>query len=226
MHELRTGHRNRIEEIETDLIGIGTEPKFAIGQRALLVRTPEGNLLWDCVSLLDEETIEKIQDLGGVRAIVISHPHFYSSMMEWANAFGAEVLLHEADREHIMRADGSLRHWSGDRRKVFGELTMIRGGGHFEGGTVLHWPAGAEGRGALLTGDIIQVVPDRRWVSFMYSYPNLIPLPAGKVEEIVNSVEPFEFDRIYGAWWERIVQVDAKEAVRRSRDRYIRHLRG
>lgn len=224
-NELRTEHRNRIEEVETDLIGIGTEPKFAIGQRALLVRTPEGNLLWDCVSLLDEETIENIQELGGVRAIAISHPHFYSSMVEWANAFDAEVLLHEDDREHVMRPDDSLSYWRDDSRKVFGGLTLIRGGGHFEGGTMLHWPEGAEGRGALLTGDIIQVVPDRRWVSFMYSYPNLIPLSAGKVEEIVSSVEPFEFDRIYGAWWERIVQVDAKGAIRRSRDRYLRHLR-
>ena len=44
---------------------------------------------------------------------------------------------------------------------------------------MLHWPAGANGKGALLTGDIIQVVQDRRYVSFMRSYPNLIPLGAG-----------------------------------------------
>ena len=47
---------------------------------------------------------------------------------------------------------------------------------------MLHWAGGADGRGALLSGDIVQVVPDRRYVSFMYSYPNLIPLPAAAVE--------------------------------------------
>jgi hypothetical protein len=79
-------------------------------------------------------------------------------------------------------------------------------------------------RGALLSGDIIQVVSDRRWVSFMYSYPNVIPLSPAKVRGIVASVEPFEFERVYGAWWERVVRSDGKAAVRRSAERYIRHL--
>ncbi|MCA1554815.1 MAG: MBL fold metallo-hydrolase, partial [Chloroflexi bacterium] len=104
-------------------------------------------------------------------------------------------------------------------------LTIVRCGGHFEGACVLHWAAGAEGRGALLSGDTIQVVSDRNWVSFMYSYPNLIPLNAQSVERIVQSVEPFAFERIYGAWWGRIVHADAKAAVRRSAERYVRHIR-
>jgi hypothetical protein len=103
-------------------------------------------------------------------------------------------------------------------------MTLIRGGGHFEGGTVLHWPAGADGRGALFTGDILQVVSDRRYVSFMYSYPNLIPLPAREVRRIVAAVEPYAFDRIYGAWWNKVVVADAKTAVARSAERYIQAL--
>jgi hypothetical protein len=103
---------------------------------------------------------------------------------------------------------------------------LIRCGGHFAGGTVLHWPAGAGGKGVLLTGDIIQVVPDRN-VSFMYSYPNLIPLPARQVQQIMAAVEPFAFDRIYGAWWGRsTIPADAKATLRRSADRYIRWLEG
>ena len=49
--------KNVMREQELNLIGIGTEPKFGIGQRALLVRAPEGNILWDCVSFLAEPTI-------------------------------------------------------------------------------------------------------------------------------------------------------------------------
>jgi hypothetical protein len=82
-----------------------------------------------------------------------------------------------------------------------------------------------DGKGAILSGDIIQVVQDRRWVSFMYSYPNLIPLPASKVHGIVDSVEPFRFDRIYGAWWGKTVFTDAKAAVKRSAERYVRAIR-
>jgi hypothetical protein len=221
---LRQGHRNRVEELEPGLVGIGSEPDFAIAQRALLVWTGGGNLLWDCISLLDEETVAAVNRLGGIQAIAISHPHFYSSMIEWARAFDARVLLHRADGEHVMRPDPAIEFWEGDTRELFGGLTLIRGGGHFDGGTMLHWPAGSGGRGALLSGDIIQVVSDRRWVSFMYSYPNLIPLSPSKVREVVAAVEPFEFERVYGAWWERVVQSDGKAAVRRSAERYIQHL--
>ena len=81
---------------------------------------------------------------------------------------------------------------------------------------------GADGRGALLAGDIVQVVQDRRFVSFMYSYPNLIPLPGPTVRRIVAKLEPYAFDRIYGAWWGRVVRADAHDAVRRSAERYLR----
>ena len=147
-------------------------------------------------------------------------------MVEWSRAFDAPIYLHAADREHVMRPDAAIDFWEGETKPLFGDVTLIRGGGHFAGGTVAHWPQGAEGRGALLTGDIIQVVSDRRFVSFMRSYPNLIPLPASAVNHIVEAVEPFTFDRIYGAWWDTIVATDAKQAVHKSAARYIAAIRG
>jgi hypothetical protein len=69
-------------------------------------------------------------------------------------------------------------------------------------------------------------VQDRRYVSFMYSYPNLIPLPAGTVRRIADAVAPYAFDRLYGAWWGRVVQEDAQAAVARSAARYIAALGG
>lgn len=221
LDELRREHTNRVEEVEPGLVGIGTTPTYAIGQRALLVQTPEGNLLWDCITLLDEATVAAVRALGGVRAIAISHPHYYSSMVEWAQALDAEVLLHADDAAHVMRPDERVRFWEGETRSLFGGLTLVRCGGHYAGGQVLHWPAGAEGRGALLTGDIIMVAQDRRFVSFMYSYPNMIPLPARAVRRVAGAVAPYAFDRIYGAWWERVVDSGAKAAVERSAARYI-----
>jgi hypothetical protein len=100
-------------------------------------------------------------------------------------------------------------------------MTLVHCGGHFEGGTVLHWPGGTGGRGALLTGDVVQVVLDRRYVSFMRSYPNLIPLSAGAVAKIIASIEPFAFEQIYGAWWQRNVLSDGKVALIRSAERYL-----
>jgi len=74
----------------------------------------------------------------------------------------------------------------------------------------------------LLSGDIVQVIPDRSHVSFMWSYPNLIPLDAAAIRRIVDALEPFEFDRIVGAWWGRVVPEDAKARTRRSAERYVR----
>jgi len=218
LEELRADHRADIREEEPGLVGIGCEPGFAIGQRALLVQAPSGNVLWDCISLVDDEIGSRVEALGGIAAIAISHPHYYSSMVEWGKAFDAPVLLHAADREWVMRPDDAIELWEGETRELGPGLTLVRCGGHFAGGTVLHWAAG----NALLSGDIVQVVQDRRWVSFMYSYPNLIPLPASEIRRIVAALEPYDFDRIYGAWWGRVVAEDGKAAVTRSAERYLR----
>jgi len=221
LEQLQASHHNEFRRHEANLVGIGTAPAFAIGQRALLVLSPEGNVLWDCVSLLDEFTELTVRALGGVSAIAISHPHYYSSLAEWSDTFGAPVYLHSADREWVMRNSSSIVHWDGEQFNLHGGMTLVRSGGHFEGGTVLHVPFLAGGRGALLTGDIIQVIPDRNFVAFMYSYPNLIPLPARTVTRVAAAADPFEFDRIYGAWWDRVIPTGAKAIVARSAERYV-----
>ncbi len=218
------GHRNRIEEIEPGLWGIGTEPHFAIGQRSLLVCTPAGNLLWDAISYLDDETVATVEGLGGIAAISASHPHFYGSIVEWSRAFGgAPVYLPAADREWVVRPDPVVEFY-GDRLEPIAGLTLVRCGGHFEGSAVAHWPDGAEGRGVLLVGDTIQVVPDRRYVSFMRSYPNLIPLDGTTIRGIVAAVAPLPYDRIYGGWWGRNVAVGAPAAVAESARRYLERI--
>ena len=226
LESLQADHHNVFKTEEPDLTGIGTHPDFAIGQRALLVQTPEGNVLWDCITLLDEPTLAMVESLGGIDAIAISHPHYYSAMVAWSQAFDAPIYLHADDAQWVMRPHPSIVCWEGETHPLWEGVTLIRCGGHFTGGQVLHWAAGAGGRGALLTGDILSVVSDRRYVSFMYSYPNLIPLPARTVRKIVAAVAPYAFDRIYGAWWNRVVAQDAKAAVTRSAERYIRAIEG
>jgi hypothetical protein len=230
--ELRQSHDATIRVLERDgtgeplLVGIGSTPGFAIAQRALLVRGPRGNVLWDCIPLLDATVRLAVKSLGGIDLIAISHPHYYSTMVDWAHAFGARILLHEADREWVMRPDPVVEFWSGDEQPLPQGRTLLRGGGHFTGGTVLHWREGAGGRGALLTGDIVSVLPDARLVSFMYSYPMLLPLPEAEVRRLLAVIEPLPFDRIYGAWWDRVVPTGAKAGVAESGRRYLDALAG
>jgi hypothetical protein len=216
LEELGRGHRCEVRD-DAGYLGIGIEPSVAIGQRMLLAETPEGNVLWDMIPLVDDAAVAAVQARGDVRAIAISHPHYYSGMVEWSDALGGvPILLHEADREWIMRPDPKVELWSGDVRELFGGLTLLRLGGHYPGGTALHDAATS----TLLSGDIVMVIPDRRFVSFMWSYPNLIPLPAGEVQRIAAALEPWSFERILGAWWGRLVPREGSEVVRRSAERY------
>lgn len=218
------GFRNVIREHELHLTGIGTEPSFAIGQRPLLVQSKEGNILWDCMGYFGDEARAALEQRGGIKAIAISHPHLYGSMVEWAEHFDARIYLHEADREWVMRPSERITFWSGDILPLTSETLLLRLGGHFPGSTVLHWKSGANGRGCLLTGDTIMVAADRRQVSFMYSYPNMIPLPASEISRIRDTIMPYDFERLYGGWFESIVVEDAKSVVLRSADRYLRAL--
>ena len=221
------GRRNEFEDVEPDLTTINTRPSFAIGQQGHLIRTPVGNLLWESVSLCDDETVAGIRERGGLAGIAISHPHFYSAMVDFSHAFGGvPIWLHAADRAWVMRPDPAIRFWDGETVDPLpgSGLTLIRVGGHFPGSTALLWPAGAGGRGALFSGDMPQVASDRRWVSFLYSYPNMIPVSAGEVRRIADVLDGFRFDRIYGSWSNRIVDHDGGGAVARSAERYARHV--
>lgn len=210
-------HYSVVDE-EPGVTSFAIVPKFGIGQRAFLIETSEGNLLWDCISLLNDEKAALIESRGGLRGIAISHPHYYTTMVDWSERFGGvPVYVHELDREWVMRPANSIRYWGGEQRSLFGGMRLVRCGGHFAGACVLHGSSGV-----LWTGDTIQVCPDRRSVSFMYSYPNYIPLNAAQVTRIVAAVEPLAFDRIYGAFPQMTIQRNGKQVVQESAARYLR----
>jgi glyoxylase-like metal-dependent hydrolase (beta-lactamase superfamily II) len=227
MNELqKAGLGNSLAVMERDLYEIVTKPSFAIGQRAFLIRTKAGNVLWDCLSYLDQKTIRAVRRLGGIRSIAMSHPHYYSSMVDWSEAFDdAPIYISERDREWVSRGSRNIRFWAGGKLDLFAGLQLARLGGHFGGSCVLFWPAGSEGAGVILSGDTIAVAADRRWVSFMYSYPNLIPLSARRVGRIAREVASYRFDRIYAAFEGEEIKTGARLAVTRSAERYISHLR-
>jgi hypothetical protein len=228
LNELRAeGRQNEIRELEAGLVQIATRPPLAIGQRALLARTRHGNVLWDCVSYLDDATLAAVRQLGGLQAIALSHPHFYASSATWSQRFAdCPVYIHSADSKWVQYPSPGLVLWAGTSREILPGVTLLNVGGHFDGSTVLHWADGAEGRGLLLSGDSLTVVMDRRYVSFMYSYPNLIPLPAATVRRIAAIVRPYRFERIYGAWDGRVVTAGGPDCVERSAERYLRFLEG
>ncbi|KAL4803613.1 beta-lactamase-like protein [Aspergillus unguis] len=234
------------------LVSIHTEPRFAIGQRAYLCRTsaPTGggdtfNVLWDCIAYIDEDTVNEIKRLGGIQAIVISHPHYYTTHLVWAEIFGCPVYLSAEDEEWVVLRD-SHGGFSGNRQVLFtekeltfgpemsgsgaseGDLVAIKTGGHFPGSTVLWWRS----LKTLLIADTIAVVPSARyWVgrpagtasfTFMWSYPNMIPLTADDVHEIWNAVKHTDFEITRGAFIGMDTNVDSKKRFLDSAQIFVR----
>lgn len=219
------GHRSDIHEVEPNLLGIGAAPQVGIGQRALLVRSPEGNLLWDPSGFVDDAAVRRVADAGGLRAVSASHPHFYGAAVEWSHAFDAEILLPEADVGWLPRPDPAVRTWSGSLAVLPG-VTLVQCGGHFPGSAVVHWTEGAGGAGALLAGDTVFVTPGEDRITFVWSAPNRLPLPERDVRGVLDAVAPYPYDRIYSGWWSPTLHSDAKRVVEDSAERYIQFLRG
>lgn len=221
-HEaLAARYKLRVEE-DNGLLGIGLAPDFAIPQRALLLPTDAGNLLWECVSLVTDEAVAALKARGGVDQIVISHPHFYSSMVEWSEALGGvPILLHEADREWVRRPSSRIRFWSGDAHRLSDAVTLIRCGGHFPGSAAIHWKDGPRPGGALFPGDAVQVVMDRRHVTFMYSYPNYMPMKSSDVKAMRSRLAGYGFEDVFGYTWGRNIIGGGREAVDDSFDRWL-----
>lgn len=225
LDELRhEGARIELTELEPGLWGLHATPQVDIGQTALLATTPRGNLLWDVPGMIDDESIARVRELGGIAAIATSHPHMFGTQLEWSAAFDdAAVFVAAPDAGWLRRTGPAIRTWD-DRVEPVPGLPVIRVGGHFPGSAVALW-RGADGRGVLLAGDSIMATPAPGWVSFLRSYPNMLPLSASVVRRVADRVAELDYDRLYSNF-ANTVDADAAAAVQRSADRYIAYLEG
>lgn len=219
-------YRLRIED-DCGLLGIGMPQGFAIAQRALLLPTDAGNILWECVSMVTDEAVAELKARGGVTKIVISHPHFYASMVDWSNALGGvPILLHAADRLWIQRQAPQIEFWDGDTCRLSDQVALLRVGGHFPGSTALHWKDGLRAGGALFPGDALQVAYDRRHVSFMHSYPNFVPMKTSDILAMRKRLAGCDFADVFGFTWGLNILGGGRAAVDASFDRFLAAVNG
>ncbi len=219
------GQRLEVAPLEPDAWSVVTRPVVGIGQHAVLVRTPHGSVLWDPPGYVDDEAVAEVLARGPVVAVAASHPHMFGVQVEWAERLGrVPVLVAEADASWLGRRSELVVPWATTHPVVPG-FTLHQVGGHFAGSAVAHWPAGAGGRGVLLTGDTVFPNPDRRSIGFMRSYPNKIPLSAAVALRIADRLEQLEFDRIYGNFG-NVTPRDARAVLRVSAERHAAWARG
>ncbi|CAK4034106.1 Hypothetical predicted protein [Lecanosticta acicola] len=201
-------HRNTFHQdpVEARMWSITTTPKFAIGQRCILLQTPAGNILWDCIAYLDQETYEFIRSRGGLKAIVISHPHYYTTHLDWARTFACPVLLAEEDAGWVSRRDfeGRRKLLGGVEEEVLEGVKAVKVGGHFPGSLVLWWDR------KLFIADSLVTVPSALYhvdrppgttsFAFMWSIPNMIPLPPKELYKMWQALKPLDFASTHGAF--------------------------
>lgn len=216
---------------------IYTTPKVGIGQRCALIKTPAGNILWDCITFLDTPTVHKILEMGGIQAIVISHPHYYSTHLLWARTFDCKVYLADEDKQWLAQRDDARQIFLGpdetemdipsihetcmtDDKDVIipSGAKALKLGGHFPGSMVLLFD------GRLLIADTLVTTPSGlgSWETdatgtarthsylgrpsgmnsfvFMWSIPNMIPLPPNEIANMWRILERYQFRSTHGAF--------------------------
>lgn len=219
LDELQRNYKVAIKQLNDSLYEIQSTPVFAIGQRALLLITASGNILWDCIALLDEATIAFIKSKGGLKAIALSHPHYYTTMNEWAEIFNCDIYIHENDQEWIFNKGRHVMLWKGVEKELWQEIKLINVGGHFPGSAILQVPFLSE-KGAILCGDTFYVSPSKKHAAVMYSYPNRIPLPHSEVTRIRELLKLLNFDSLYGFYDYQNIYNNAKTLIDKSLERY------
>jgi len=209
---------------------ISTEPKFGIGQRCLLLETDHGNVLWDLIAFLDDETIDFIKGKGGLKAIVISHPHYYTTHLHWAETFDCPVYFAIEDEEWACQPDDEGRRQlirEGSEEIVPG-VVAVKLGGHFPGSLVLIWDLKLFNADTFLTVPVsassstswsdvangwqsalyhVDRPPGTTSYAFMWSIPNMIPLPPSEMYKMWQALKPFDFGSTHGAF----VGVDVRD---------------
>jgi hypothetical protein len=213
-------HSVKLNRLQDRLYEMEINPMFAIGQRALLILSEQGNVLWDCIPLLDELTTAFIRSKGGLKAICFSHPHFYSNMNDWAESFDCPIYIHKNDAEHIMIRGERVQLWEGDELALWDGMKIMLIGGHFAGSSILRVPFLSE-KGTIICGDSLFLSPSKKHFSVVYSSPNRIPLPLAEMRRIKKRFDAISFDSFYGYIKTQNLKEGVKDIFERSMNRYF-----
>lgn len=217
--QLADGHSIKVKAHSEHLHELSITPRFAIGQRAFFIQTPAGNVLWDCLPLLTEPVVDFIRQRGGLQAIAISHPHYYSLMQEWSKAFQCPIYIHAADRQWVMDKSENIVFWNEKRLPIQEDIELIHTGGHFPGSAILRasLPSLAA---TIFVGDTLYLSLDKRHLSAMHSYPNFIPLRTTETLRVLSEINTLDFEALFGAFAHQNIYHNAKNILEDSLAKY------
>ncbi|KAM0306226.1 hypothetical protein ACHAPM_000787 [Fusarium culmorum] len=203
LEKLQANHRNEFKQDEHDgrIWSIFSKPQIAIGQRAVFIKTEHGNVLWDCISLSDDETIQFVNSHG-------------------AKKFDCPVYLVAEDQEWLNREDTEHRRvfFDGETQDILPGVTMVKLGGHFPGSSVLHWNNNISGLNRAHHNENHQIF------LFHYAFPNFIPLGPTAMRLMWKRLRPWDFTSVYSLFFTTTVhESSVKEIILESMKRQAMH---
>jgi glyoxylase-like metal-dependent hydrolase (beta-lactamase superfamily II) len=216
---LKKDYQTEINKIKGRLYSIKTTPDFALANRAFIVQSASGNILWDSIPYIDNDAVDFINSIGGLQAIAFSHPHYYSTMNEWATLFDCPIYIHEKDSEWIMYPSQKIKLWNGDNLPLWDGISIKHTGGHFAGSCILQIPS-LSPKGVILSGDSLYISRSKKNVAVMYSYPNQILLSKNEFEAFDQKTKGLLFDTMYGAFDNQNLEGNAMTIFSASMQRY------
>lgn len=154
-------------ELTPGVLAMGNNSRSSFGAHSYLVPRADGNLLVDSPRFLGS-LAERVDELGGIAHVLLSHRDDVADADRWADRYGARVWIHEADAAAAPFATDVV-HGS-DAVTVAPGVVLVPIPGHTRGSVAVHvddrW---------LFTGDSLHwnvrrqqldVFPDQTWHSW------------------------------------------------------------
>ena len=130
-----------------EVLYCGWASKRSFGACSWLIRRPEGNVMVD-VPRWSAPLARRIEALGGLNMILLTHRDDVADHGRWARAFGAERWIHAADADAAPEAEHQLE---GDGPRLIATgLRLIPTPGHTQGSMCVQL---GEQRSVLFSGD-------------------------------------------------------------------------
>jgi glyoxylase-like metal-dependent hydrolase (beta-lactamase superfamily II)/ferredoxin len=102
-HDLAAAARAFPVPVDADVLHCGFHAESSFGAASWLITRPDGNVLVDSPRFVPT-LVKRLEELGGVKRMFLTHRDDVADHAKFAEHFGCERILHEADQDDDTRA--------------------------------------------------------------------------------------------------------------------------
>ena len=192
---VRADHRMDIIQLEEDVWRLHVHPVLGIRHYAWFIERPGGNVLMDMQPLLTDDLEAWIASRGGLKTIILSHPHYYGAMDEFSARFEASIRMHVTDKSWPAGYP-NVEFFDAETLDLDDAIRVHHIPAQFEGGLCLLY---ARHGGILFTGDTIMISPSTGELTSWKNTPRRVPYHLEEYRNIRKRIMALKFDQIYAS---------------------------